>query len=32
MPARLVKTAMETFNSEPWPARITIKTKSSNVR
>jgi len=32
MPARLVKTAAETLKSEPWPARITIKTKSSNVR
>ena len=32
MPARLVNTAMEILKSEPWPAGLTIKTKSSNVR
>jgi len=32
MPARLVKTAMEILKSEPWPAGLTIKTKSSYVR
>jgi len=32
MPASLVKTAMEILKSEPWPAGLTIKTKSSYVR